>query len=269
MSSLPIDTLGQALGHAISDKRLEVLRRIGETGSISQAARDAGISYKAAWQALDTLTNLSGQPLVERTVGGQGGGGARLTPEGEQLLVLADAMAEARQAVLQRFGALPPGGQVAADTPLPTLGGLGLRTSMRNQLACTVVACEQASAEDPMVAVRLRTRGAAELVSVITWDSADLLALSAGTPVLVLCKATAVTISAGQAPALGVRRQPGTCLEGRVERIAAGARNDEVVLALEGGDHWVGFAAHPCALQPGDSAVAFMAAAALVIAHPS
>ena len=89
--------LSEAFGHAPSDKRLEVLRRVGETGSISQAARDAGISYKAAWQAIDTLSNLSGQPLVERTVGGVGGGGARITPQGLQLLAMADELARARQ----------------------------------------------------------------------------------------------------------------------------------------------------------------------------
>jgi molybdate transport system regulatory protein len=69
--------LTEALGHTISDKRLEILRRVGQSSSISQAAREAGISYKAAWQALDTLSNLSGWVLVERTVGGSGGGGAR------------------------------------------------------------------------------------------------------------------------------------------------------------------------------------------------
>ena len=90
--TIPADALSEALGHAPSDKRLEVLRRVAETGSISQAARDAGISYKAAWQAIDTLGNLSGQTLVERTVGGSGGGGARITVQGLQLLALADEL---------------------------------------------------------------------------------------------------------------------------------------------------------------------------------
>jgi molybdate transport system regulatory protein len=83
--------LNEALGHTASDKRLEVLRRVGQTGSISQAAREAGISYKAAWQAIETLSSLSGLPLVERSVGGVGGGGARITPQGTRLLALADA----------------------------------------------------------------------------------------------------------------------------------------------------------------------------------
>ena len=97
LMTIPADALSEALGHAPSDKRLEVLRRVAETGSISQAARDAGISYKAAWQAIDTLSNLSGQTLVERTVGGSGGGGARITPQGLQLLSLADELARSRR----------------------------------------------------------------------------------------------------------------------------------------------------------------------------
>ena len=69
-------SLTDALGHALADKRIDILRQIGTYGSISQAARAVGVSYKAAWQAVDTLTNLAGTPLVARAVGGAGGGGA-------------------------------------------------------------------------------------------------------------------------------------------------------------------------------------------------
>ena len=64
----------QSLGYAAADKRIELLRRVGESGSISQAARSAGVSYKAAWQAIHTLTNLAGEPLVDSSVGGAGAG---------------------------------------------------------------------------------------------------------------------------------------------------------------------------------------------------
>ena len=57
------------------DKRINILRRIHETGSISEAARLAKVSYKAAWQAIETLSNLAGAPLVEKVVGGSRGGG--------------------------------------------------------------------------------------------------------------------------------------------------------------------------------------------------
>src|SRR5690554_4838898 len=81
MSSLPLNTL---LGYEASDKRLDILRRISHTGSISEAARSAGVSYKAAWQAIETLTNLAGTPLVEKAVGGSGGGGAIVTAAGHR-----------------------------------------------------------------------------------------------------------------------------------------------------------------------------------------
>ena len=80
-------SLAGALGHDLSDRRIGILRQIGALGSISRAARAVGVSYKAAWQAVDTLTNLAGVALVERVVGGAGGGGARLpgTPVERQM----------------------------------------------------------------------------------------------------------------------------------------------------------------------------------------
>jgi len=242
--------LSEALGHAPSDKRLEVLRRVGETGSISQAARDVGISYKAAWQAIDTLSNLSGQALVDRTVGGSGGGGAVITPQGLQLLALADELAQARGAVLARF---------AGGAALPM--GLGLRTSMRNQLPCRVQAVEPLGPDDPTVLVRLRTPGQALLTSSVTRESVELLALREGLEVLVLCKATAVRVGRGD-----VEEVPGQCvLRGCIERLARGQGRDEVVLSLDGGGQWVGFAEHPLAARKGQLAWAAMSVSALVI----
>ena len=66
--------------------RIGLLAQIAESGSISKAAKAIGMSYKAAWDAIDIMNNLAGQPLVERTVGGKGGGGTRLTQRGQQLI---------------------------------------------------------------------------------------------------------------------------------------------------------------------------------------
>ena len=75
---------------------LELLERIDATGSISTAAGAMGMSYKAAWQAIETLNNLAGAPLVEKVVGGNKGGGTRLTTTGEEVLNLADELTRAR-----------------------------------------------------------------------------------------------------------------------------------------------------------------------------
>ncbi|HCL76778.1 MAG TPA: molybdenum-dependent transcriptional regulator, partial [Pseudomonas sp.] len=66
--------------------RVTLLAKIAECGSITQAAKAIKMSYKAAWDAIDTMNNLAGEPLVERLAGGKGGGGTRLTQRGEQLV---------------------------------------------------------------------------------------------------------------------------------------------------------------------------------------
>lgn len=251
MPPTPAQALARALDDGQTDRRLEVLRHIAAGASISQAAREAGISYKAAWQALDTLSNLSGQQLVSRTVGGAGGGGASVTPQGLALLALADALAQARAQVLSRFaGHLPQG-----------MGSLGLRTSMRNQLPCEVLSCEPAAPDDPMLLIGLRTAGGALLAASVTRESADLLAFRPGVRVLALCKATAVTVTAGRPPAPNEPNQ----LRGRIDRVAKGQGRDEVVLTLDGGGQWVGFADHPFAARRGQWAWAGMPTAALVV----
>lgn len=244
-------SLAGALGHEAADKRLDILRRIGQAGSISEAARGAGVSYKAAWQAIDTLTNLAGAPLVERTVGGSGGGGAQLTATGQQLLDAADTLATLRQQALAQV--------TSADGAAPRLAGLGLRTSMRNQLPCQVLALRRAGRA---VQVRLGLGDGSTLVSRITRESAELLGLAVGVEVLALAKATAVAIAAAPNQAAGQPNQ----LHGTVARLARSTAGDEVVLTLAGGLQMVGFAAPGLPLRVGQAAVAQFDDAAVVLA---
>ena len=248
MARKPLQLAG-ALVHAVADKRVEILRRVGALGSISQAARDAGVSYKAAWQALDTLSNLAGAPLVERAVGGAGGGGARLTPAGVRVLQAADEVARAREAVLDR---LAQGGDLPAS-----VAGLGLRTSMRNHLPCQVAALKRSGGAFD---VTLELPGGAALVSRITSESVQLLQLKKGQEVLALCKATAVDVRAVADPARM------NVLAGRVSRATRGGAAGEVALSLAGGAQLVGFAPAGQGLRKGDAAHAHMDASAVVIA---
>jgi molybdate transport system regulatory protein len=67
--------------------RAELLRQIGETGSISKAAKAMKMSYKAAWDAVDAMNTAYGRALVESATGGSRGGGSRVTPECIELLL--------------------------------------------------------------------------------------------------------------------------------------------------------------------------------------
>jgi molybdate transport system regulatory protein len=66
----------------LSRWRVQLLEAIEESGSISGAAARMGVQYRLAWDRLDEMENGLGVRLVERHVGGPGGGGARLTDAG-------------------------------------------------------------------------------------------------------------------------------------------------------------------------------------------
>ena len=64
--------------------RMVLLERIREHGSISKAARSMKMSYKHAWDLIDSMNRQAGKPLVTTSRGGKGGGGAGLTESGEK-----------------------------------------------------------------------------------------------------------------------------------------------------------------------------------------
>lgn len=80
---------------SIGPGKIELLRKIGATQSISAAAREMDMTYKRAWMLVDTLNRGIGKPVVVSSRGGKGGGGAQLTPVGEALIRGYDAL-EAR-----------------------------------------------------------------------------------------------------------------------------------------------------------------------------
>lgn len=243
----------RSLGYAQADKRIDILRQVARHGSISEAARSAGVSYKAAWQAIHTLTNLAGEPLVDSSVGGAGGGGAQITAAGERLLHAAELMDQARRRVLARLNA-------ADDLTASALAAP--RTSMRNHLRCTVLELVSEDERDPMVRVLLALDGGGRLASLITRESAELLALEPGLTVLALAKATAVQVEAGGAGA----DDQGNRLPGRVLRISRGAQRDEVTLTLADQQQLVGFADRPNRLRSGSRVQARLDERAVVIA---
>jgi molybdate transport system regulatory protein len=257
-----------ALSHTSADKRIDILRLIARSGSISQAGREAGVSYKAAWQAIDTLTNLAGVTLVERVVGGAGGGGARITAAGLQLLAAADQMDRARNQVLAR---LQQGGDLQAANLSPALTQLSIRTSMRNQLPCKV---QTLDVQGQIALVHLQLAPGVELVSRITKESAELLALQPGLTVLALCKATAVAVSRAssakaQISKMGQKKIPCTNLmSGRATRVSRGKTGDEVALTLDAGLQLVGFAPAASGIRSGSVVLARVEESAVVVALP-
>lgn len=69
-----------------SDGRLHLLREVERRGSLRRAAQRLGMSYRAAWGLLKVTERALGTPLLEVTIGGRHGGGARLTPAARGLV---------------------------------------------------------------------------------------------------------------------------------------------------------------------------------------
>lgn len=108
-------------GHAIpiGPGKAQLLEHIAETGSISAAARCMGMSYRRAWLLVDTMNQCFKSPLVETATGGKGGGGARISDFGREVLQryreMEDKAALAVATDMEQFAKL-----LAAQPPLPT-----------------------------------------------------------------------------------------------------------------------------------------------------
>ena len=70
----------------LGEGRVLLLKAIQKTGSLSKAAKSLNISYKKAWQLLDSVNKSAKEPVTINSVGGKGGGGAELTDYGKSLV---------------------------------------------------------------------------------------------------------------------------------------------------------------------------------------
>lgn len=74
----------------LGEGRVHLLKAIDETGSLSKAAKSLNISYKKAWQLLDSVNKSAKKPVTINSIGGKGGGGAELTDYGKSLVEVFD-----------------------------------------------------------------------------------------------------------------------------------------------------------------------------------
>lgn len=80
---------------ALGPGKVELLEAILQTGSISKAAKAMNMSYRRAWQLVDTMNRCFASPVVETQTGGNQGGGAVVTALGQQLIGLFRDMEQA------------------------------------------------------------------------------------------------------------------------------------------------------------------------------
>jgi molybdate transport system regulatory protein len=89
---------------AIGPGKADVLQGIAETGSMAETGRRMGMSYQRVWTLARAMNTDFVAPLISTQRGGQAGGGARLTPLGEQVLAVYRAIErDAQRAVAKRL----------------------------------------------------------------------------------------------------------------------------------------------------------------------
>lgn len=74
--------------------RMTLLEKIEEHGSITVAAKSMRMSYRQAWELVNSMNKQSKHPLVIASSGGAGGGGTKVTKEGKKIINIFKSMNE-------------------------------------------------------------------------------------------------------------------------------------------------------------------------------
>ncbi len=116
--------------HSLGPGKVNLLEAIQATGSISAAARELGMAYRHAWELVDDLNACFRPGVVAKATGGSEGGGAALTPFGEELVTRFRAMESAAQrAIRGELAALARA--VAAAKPKRAAAARGAKAKAR------------------------------------------------------------------------------------------------------------------------------------------
>lgn len=253
--------LRYASGLMLAADGVRLLEAIADRGSISGAAKAVGISYRTAWERVESLNNLAAAPLVARATGGKGGGGTRLTAAGERMLALYRTLEQEQQRFLERLAARVDD----SEQLLSTLGRIAMQTSARNQFHGRIAALQHGAVN---AEVGVDIGGGNTITAIVTETSASRLGLVVGGDVVAIIKASNVILSTDINIATSARNK----LCGTVTRLQRGAVNTDVVLAI-GADKTVGamvtnVSAQLLDLRPGASVCALIKASSVILATP-
>ena len=154
-----------------------LLRRISEKGSLTDASRVVGISYRNAWGRIKRLESIYGVRILDTKIGGATGGSAKLTPQGMALFK------EFRHMRKYLFNAL-------GDSE--SAGNVRYKLSARNTLGAKVIGIERG---DITSLIRMASPAPVHLTSIISNEAVDDLGLRVGDRVQAIVKSTEVMIA--------------------------------------------------------------------------
>lgn len=219
-SALTLEMLGKPF---LLEKRIELLHAIEKHGSISKAAKAVPMSYKSAWEAVDTMNSLSPEPIVHRETGGKDGGGTTITAYGLKLLENYALLKEEHTRFLARLSELTD----IQSGAFKTIGRLALQLSARNQIQAQVISVESANVN---AKIHLRLKSGQVLVSVITKEAVENLHIEEKQTVTAIFKSSSVLLST-----LEDEKSEENRLKGIVTKIDTDIENAKVLVDI--GNH--------------------------------
>jgi len=209
----------------IGRDRISMLEAVAEHGSITQAAKALGFSYKAVWDGVSAINNLLPRPALATQTGGRGGGGAVLTEDGKRLI----AAFRKLETKLSRISQLIASEGLDDQHHDLLFWSVAMKTSARNAFRCQVTKVKRAPVN---VEVTLKVSEANSITAVVTNESAEELALVEGREVIALVKSSFVMLARGDVlPRVSARN----LIWGEVVQRIDGGVNCEIILDIGDG----------------------------------
>ncbi len=240
------------------EERIALLEAVRDTGSISAAAKKIGLSYRAAWDAVQVLNNLFAKPVVVAEAGGKRGGGTTLTPEGNHVIRSYRAMQSDFARATARLQQ-----EISTSDVQPLPWTLRLRTSTRNAFSGTVATVTRGAVN---AEVALAIADNVTLTAIVTNTSVEELALAPGTSAVALVNPSWVVLAHEEEVG---RTSARNRLSGVVSERRDGAVNSEIVLSLGNGKTLSAIVTKESAealdLRTGDRACALVKASHIVL----
>lgn len=213
--------------------RIDLLERIDRIGSIHAAAKEMKMSYKAAWERINSMNALAEYPLIERTTGGKGGGGSKLTPYAHELIANFRRLEELHREFLDRFSKSAGDPERLAHI----LNRTFLTTSARNQLSAIIDSIESHGLNTTL---GLKLDGGDVLYSTITTKSVKSMGLTIGSQCYAIIKSGDTKILKEKP----IFDQRVTILEGKIKMMEHVQDSTEVVFYLRGGEELISLLDH-------------------------